>query len=66
LHHKLRRSGEALPAEQDPATIEGRQNEARFREAFMEAMDAAQVEALLFPPGRNSPPSTATAMPDHR
>ena len=40
---------EALPAEHDPATIEGRQNEARFREAFMQAMDAAQVEALIFP-----------------
>ena len=40
---------EALPAEHDPATIAGRQNEARFREAFMQAMDAAQVEALVFP-----------------
>jgi amidase len=40
---------EALPAEHDPATIEGRQNEARFREAFMQAMDAAKVEALIFP-----------------
>jgi Asp-tRNA(Asn)/Glu-tRNA(Gln) amidotransferase A subunit family amidase len=40
---------QALPAEQDPATIEGRQNEARFRLAFMQAMDAAQVEALVFP-----------------
>ena len=40
---------EALPAERDPATMEGRQNEARFREAFMQAMDAAQVEALIFP-----------------
>jgi Asp-tRNA(Asn)/Glu-tRNA(Gln) amidotransferase A subunit family amidase len=40
---------DVLPAEQDPATIEGRQNEARFRVAFMQAMDAAQVDALVFP-----------------
>jgi Asp-tRNA(Asn)/Glu-tRNA(Gln) amidotransferase A subunit family amidase len=40
---------DALPAEHDPATIEGRQNEARFRAAFMQAMDAARVDALVFP-----------------
>jgi amidase len=40
---------EALPAEHDPATIEGRHNEARFRTAFMQAMDAAGVDALVFP-----------------
>ena len=50
LHqHSFDEAVEALPAEHDPATIEGRQNEARFREAFMQAMDAAQVEALIFP-----------------
>ena len=40
---------DALPAEQDPATIEGRHNEARFRVAFMQAMNSAQVDALVFP-----------------
>jgi Asp-tRNA(Asn)/Glu-tRNA(Gln) amidotransferase A subunit family amidase len=40
---------DALPAEQDPATIEGRLNEARFRAAFMQAMDAARIDALVFP-----------------
>src|SRR2546430_541079 len=40
---------DALPAEQDPATIEGRHNEARFRVAFLQAMDAAHVAALAFP-----------------
>ena len=39
----------ALPAEQDPATIAGRENEARFRAAFMQAMDSANVDALVFP-----------------
>jgi Asp-tRNA(Asn)/Glu-tRNA(Gln) amidotransferase A subunit family amidase len=40
---------DALPADQDPATIEGRKNEQRYREAFMKAMDEAKVEALVFP-----------------
>ncbi|MDR3415111.1 MAG: amidase family protein [Nevskia sp.] len=40
---------DALPADQDPATIEGRKNEQRFREAFLKAMDAAKVDALVFP-----------------
>ena len=42
-------AAEALPAEHDPATIEGRHNEARFRAAFMQAMDAAQIDAMVFP-----------------
>jgi len=40
---------DALPAELDPATIEGRHNEARFRAAFLQAMDATRVDALVFP-----------------
>src|SRR5499427_5941311 len=40
---------DALPAEHDPETVEGRRNEARFRVAFMQAMDAAHVDALVFP-----------------
>ena len=40
---------DALPADQDPLTIEGRKNEQRYREAFMKAMDAAKVDALVFP-----------------
>lgn len=40
---------DALPADHDPATIEGRNNEARFRAAFMRAMDSAQIDALVLP-----------------
>lgn len=53
----------ALPADQDHATIEGRKNEQLFREAFMKAMDAASVDALVFPtwaqlPARNGDRNT--------
>jgi amidase len=40
---------DALPADQDPLTIEGRKNEQRYREAFMKAMDGGKVDALIFP-----------------
>jgi Asp-tRNA(Asn)/Glu-tRNA(Gln) amidotransferase A subunit family amidase len=39
----------ALPADQDPQTIEGRKNEERHRQAFMKAMDAVHVDAVIFP-----------------
>jgi amidase len=42
-------SVDALPADQDPPTIEGRNNEQRYREAFTKAMDGAKVDALVFP-----------------
>ena len=42
-------SVDALPADQDPATIEGRKNEQRYRDAFMKAMDESKVDALIFP-----------------
>jgi Asp-tRNA(Asn)/Glu-tRNA(Gln) amidotransferase A subunit family amidase len=42
-------SVDALPADQDPTTIEGRKNEQRYRDAFTKAMDAAKVDALVFP-----------------
>ena len=53
----------ALPADQDPATIEGRKNEQLFREAFTKAMDEAKVDALIFPtwaqlPARNGDRNT--------
>jgi len=35
------KSVDALPADQDPTTIEGRKNEQRYRDAFTKAMDAA-------------------------
>lgn len=61
----------ALPADQDPATIEGRRNEQRYRDAFMAAMGGAQVDALVFPtwtqlPARNGDRNTQlmTAEPD--
>jgi len=53
----------ALPADQDPATIEGRKNEQLYREAFLKAMDEAHVDALVFPtwaqlPARNGDRNT--------
>jgi len=35
--------------EEDPETIQGRQDEQRYRDAFGAAMDHAQVDALAFP-----------------
>jgi len=54
LAHPLHQSGleeaaAALPVDEDPATIEGLKNEQRYREAFTKAMDAARVDALVFP-----------------
>lgn len=54
LLHPLHQTGfegtaRALPVDEDPETIEGANNEQRFREAFMKAMDAARVDALVFP-----------------
>lgn len=53
----------ALPADRDPATLEGRKNEQIFREAFTKAMDTARVDALVFPtwaqlPARNGDRNT--------
>ena len=36
---------DALPADHDPVTIEGRKNEQRYREAFMKANKAAAVKS---------------------
>ena len=54
LAHPLHQAGledaaNALPAAEDPETIEGLKNEQRYREAFTKAMDAAHVDALVFP-----------------
>lgn len=54
LVHPLHQSSfdeavDALPADQDPQTIEGRKNEESHRQAFMKAMDAAHVDAVIFP-----------------
>jgi hypothetical protein len=56
-------SAAALPADQDPATIEGRANEEKYRQAFTRAMDAAKIDALVFPtwaqlPARNGDRNT--------
>ena len=53
----------ALPADQDPATLEDRKNEQRYRDAFTAAMDAAHIDALVFPtwaqlPARNGDRNT--------
>jgi amidase len=39
----------ALPPDQDERTIEGLKNEQIFRDAFNREMDAAKVDALVFP-----------------
>ncbi len=53
----------ALPADKDPATLTGRQNEQLYREAFTRAMDAAKIDAIIFPswtqlPARNGDRNT--------
>jgi Asp-tRNA(Asn)/Glu-tRNA(Gln) amidotransferase A subunit family amidase len=53
----------ALPAAEDPRTVEGRALEQRYREAFIAAMDAARIDALVFPtwaqpPARNGDRNT--------
>jgi amidase len=54
LVHPLHQQGmeaaaAAKPVAEDAETIEGARNEQRFREAFTKAMDAAKVDALVFP-----------------
>jgi amidase len=50
LHQRgLEEAAAALPADEDPATIEGQKNEQLYREAFTKAMDEARVDALVFP-----------------
>jgi Asp-tRNA(Asn)/Glu-tRNA(Gln) amidotransferase A subunit family amidase len=54
LVHPLHQQGmeaaaAAKPVAEDPETIEGAQNEQRYRQAFTAAMDAAKVDALVFP-----------------
>lgn len=50
LHQRgLEEAAGALPVDEDPATIEGLKNEQRYRDAFTKAMDAARVDALVFP-----------------
>jgi Asp-tRNA(Asn)/Glu-tRNA(Gln) amidotransferase A subunit family amidase len=39
----------ALPVDEDAETIEGLENEERYRAAFSKAMDEARVDALVFP-----------------
>jgi len=38
-----------LPPEQDPETMQGRADEQKYRDAFGAAMDAAHVDAIVFP-----------------
>jgi len=38
-----------LSPEQDPTTVKGRADEEMYRQQFMAAMDAAHVDALIFP-----------------
>jgi len=38
-----------LPPEEDPQTVQGRNDEQMYREKFVAAMDSARVDALVFP-----------------
>lgn len=54
LLHPLHQAGfdaaaAARPVAEDPETIEGAANEQRYREAFTKAMDAAGIDAVVFP-----------------
>jgi Asp-tRNA(Asn)/Glu-tRNA(Gln) amidotransferase A subunit family amidase len=54
LLHPLHQEGfaqaaAAKPVAEDPETIEGLKNEQRYREAFTRAMDAAHIDAVIFP-----------------
>jgi amidase len=54
LAHPLHQPGlesaaAAQPVDRDAETIEGAKNEQRYREAFARALDAARVDALVFP-----------------
>lgn len=54
LLHPLHQAGfdqaaAARPVKEDPETIEGLKTEQAYREAFTRAMDAAKVDALVFP-----------------
>jgi hypothetical protein len=54
LAHPLHQAGlddaaNARPVADDPETIEGLKNEARYRDGFSAAMDAARIDAVVFP-----------------
>ena len=54
LAHPLHQAGlddaaNARPVAEDPETIEGLKNEARYRGGFTAAMDAGRIDAVVFP-----------------
>ena len=54
LAHPLHQAGldeaaAARPVAEDPETIEGLKNEARYRDGFTAAMDAVRIDAVVFP-----------------
>lgn len=50
LHQpRLDAAATALPVDQDPETIKGVETENAYRAAFTKAMDAARVDAVIFP-----------------
>ena len=50
LHQALfEEAAAAGPVEQDPVTLSDLKNEQRYQEAFPTAMDAARIDALVFP-----------------
>ena len=44
-----RRAAAAKPVDDDPETIEALKNEQRYRDGFTAAMDAGQIDAMVFP-----------------
>ena len=44
------------PVDDDPATAEAARGEQRYRDAFARAMDAARIDALVFPSSAQLPP----------
>ena len=57
LHQPLlEEAATSKPVGEDPATIEAGKNEQRYRDAFTRAMNAAGIDAMVFPSSAQLPP----------
>ena len=57
LHQPLLEAAAASkPVEEDPATVEAGRNEQRYRDAFTKTMNAARIDAVVFPSSAQLPP----------
>lgn len=52
----LEAAAASKPVEEDPAAIEAGKNEQRYRDVFTQAMNAARIDALVFPSAAQLPP----------